>query len=358
MGYTIKDFDSIVADMVAYIVANSSQITDLSPGSVIRSFCEGSALSIEELYVSVYLGFKRYLNQVKTDVFGLQKKSGVKASTNVIFSRTSSSGQVTIPAGTRLQTSASLVFATTSESYILDGHVDSDPTEVEAESVGVAYNVSSDTITTMKDNVDGVETVTNPNAATGGVDIETDYNFEKRFQQYIEGIGRVNRAGLRYAALSVEGITSVSIEELIPPVSNVNVKVYIDDGSALSVSAAKIEEVQDVIDGDGTESNPGYRAAGINVVVSAPGIVTQDVTCTITVVPGVDIDQVESDTADSITNYINKLDVADDIILNEIVASIMQVYGIFDCDVSDPTGNVAIAASQIGRVGTIAITVV
>ena len=65
-GFTVKSFDDLVSDMVSYIIAKAPQITDLSPGSVIRSFCEGAGLGLEEIYVAVYLGFRRELENTKS----------------------------------------------------------------------------------------------------------------------------------------------------------------------------------------------------------------------------------------------------------------------------------------------------
>lgn len=357
MGFVIKDYDSIVSDMVAWVVSHSSEITDLNPGSVIRSFCEAAGLCVEELYIGVYLGFRRYLENIQADVFGFERKVGVKATTNVRFSRAGTSGDVTIPSGTNLQTASGLRFVTTASIQITDGNSQSDPVETEADKVGVAYNIAADTITIMRDVIEGVDSVTNPNAATGGVNQETDYEFKKRFRAYIEGVGRSNVAGIIYGALSVEGITSTSANELFPPVGNVNVRLYIDDGSVGGVSSAKIAEVQSIIDGDGTENNPGYRAAGVNVEVLAPSIVTQDVTMTATVDSGVDIDQIKVDINTVLTNYINTLGVGADIIYNELVAAVMSVFGVLDVDITVPASNVTIASSQVGRLGVLTISI-
>lgn len=439
MAFTVKSFDQIVSDMVAYIVANSSKITDLSPGSVIRSFCEGAALSLEELYVATYLGFRRYLNDIPSAIFDFDRKSGTKASTNVVFSRTGTTGTVTIPSGTRLKTSSGLRFILDSDTDITAGNTDSDPSSVTSEAVGSTYNVSSGSITVIEDPVAGVDSVTNPNAATGGVDSETDFQYSKRFQAYIEGLGRSNLAGLISGALSVEGITSATIVENFPPIAgssissgsatsadaggqtlvdtsatfitsgvkkghavvnftdqslgtvqsvdsetqltmsaladgtdnqweigdnykiynkNINAYLYIDDGSAGGVSQDKVDEVDTVITGDGTEDNPGYRAAGVNVVVAAPSTITQNIDVTITPLSGVSQSEVEIDVNAALTSYVNTLGVGDDIIYNELITSVMGVYGVVDCDVTTPSSTVAISSSQVGRVGTITVTFV
>jgi len=438
MAFTIKDFDQIVADMVAYIVANSSQITVLSPGSVIRSICEGAGLSLEELYVGTYLGFRRHLNDIPANIFDFTRKGGTKAAVNVVFTRAGSSGDVTIPAGTRVKTATDLRFILLANSLIADGNNDSAASAVEAESTGVAYNVSAVSINVIEDTVAGVDSVSNAAAATGGVDEETDFQYQTRFRAYIEGLGRANIAGLKAGALSVEGITSVSVLEHFPPVSaasisdgtcttangagtllidsaatfitdgvqigdtiinmtdgsiayvssidseiqithsalidgtqndwdtteiykiypvNINVHLYIDDGTAVSVSADQILEVQTAIDGDGTENNPGYRSAGVNVVVAAPSIVTQAVTLSANVLTGVSQNQVEVDITNAITNYINTLGVGEDIIYNGIVTAIMNVYGVTNVDVTVPSTDTTITSSQVGRIGAITIVI-
>lgn len=357
MAFTIKSYEEILANMITWIVANSSKITDITPGSVIRSFCEGAALSIEEVYVAVYLGYRRHLNNVQETIFDFDRKGGTRATTTVVFSRTGSTGDVTIPTGTRLRTPSGLRFLTTATGTIEDGNTDSGSVEVQAEEVGTAYNVSGDSITVLEDTVSGVDTVTNSLAATGGVDEESDISYKKRFQDYIEGLGRSNIAGLLAGALGVEGITSVSVVELFPPVSNVNVDLYVDDGSPGGVSSEKLSEVQSVIDGDGTEENPGYRAAGVNVVVKSPVVVTQDIDVSVSVIAGVDTDQLQQDVESNLTEYVNGLGVGGNIVYNELVASVMEVFGVEDCDITNPSANVSIADTQVGRVGTINLAV-
>lgn len=356
MSFQVKSFDQLVADMVSWIVAHSPQITDLSPGSVIRSFCEASALSLEELYVSSYLGFRRYVDDIQETIFGFERKGGIVSSGEVTFSRSGSTGIDTIPIGTKVETPTGLVYVTTELATIADAATSSNVTGVDSEEVGVTYNVPLGSITVISDDIDiaGI-TVTNANATTGGVNIETDYQYKQRFQAYIEGLAGSNLAGLISGALSVDGITSASVQELFPPVANVNVNLYVDDGSSAGVSAAKVLEIQSIIDGDGSEDNPGYRAAGVNVVVIAPTVVTQNVSVTISLLAGVDISQMEIDVNLVLSTYMNNLGIGATIIYNELVASCMEVYGVTDVAITVPSGNVAILASQVGRLGTLTV---
>ncbi len=358
MAFTIKTFNQILADMILWITSHVAQITDMNPGSVIRSFCEATSNSVEEVYVAVYLGFRRELEFLKERTFDFARKTGTKADAEVVFSRTGTSGDVTIPLGTKVKTTSGLRFFTTFVGTIANGFSASGNVPVEAEEVGKAYNVGSATITIIEDDITGVEFVTNANPATGGVDVESDYAYHSRFQKYLEGLGKANLAGLIAGALSVDQITSASVVEHFPPAANVNAHLYVDDGSALGVSTAKITEVQGVIDGDGTSENPGYRAAGVNVVVAKPGVVTQAVTAVVTAITsGVDITQLVADVKTAIIDYVNGLGIGSDIIHAELVAAAMGVFGVFDCVFSAPTTNVSIAANQVGRVGTLSVTV-
>jgi len=355
-NYTVKSFDQIVADMVAWIVANSPSITDMTPGSVIRSFCEGAALSMEEVYVAAYLGFRRYLNNIQETVFDFARKAGTKASVNVVFSRAVAGAAVSIPAGFRVKTASGLRFILDSATSIALGATSSPSVPVTAEEAGTAYNVGAGTIIILEDTVSGVDSVTNALAATGGVDSESDIAYKNRFQSYVEGLGKTNVAGLRAGALSVEGITSASVVELFPPVAGVNVDLYVDDGTSSGVSATLLAEVQSVIDGDGTSENPGYRAAGINVQVKQPGIVTQNVVAVLSVLSGVDTDQLSNDVVNALTAYVNTLGVGSDIVYNEMIASIMGVFGVIDVDLTTPSANVVITATQVGRLGSVALS--
>lgn len=359
MAFTVRSFDTIVQTLVAWIVTHSTKITDLSPGSVIRSFCEATAFSIEELYTAIYLGFRRELEFMKESIFDFARKDGTKATTTLQFGRPGTSGTITIPIGFRVQTASGLVFVTTTEGTISAGNTTSNAVSAQSEENGADYNVASSTITTLVDDADGVETVTNTSAAVGGLDSESDASYHKRFQTYVEGLAKANKAGLLTAALETDGVTSASLVEYFPPVSNVNGRLYIDDGSAVGVSTALVNEVQAKVDGDGTQASPGYRAVGVNIVVDKPTIVTQNIAVDITILDDGSVDNatLTSDIETALTDYVNNLGIGDDIIHAKLVAAVMGVYGVVDCDVTTPSGTVAISAVQVGRVGTITVNI-
>lgn len=369
--FTIRSFDQIMADMTAYILANAPQITDLTPGSILRSFCEASAMSIEELYVSVYLGFTRALQTVAPNIFNFPMQTGTYASATVVFlASPAPSSAITIPIGTQVQTSAGLVYTTTSQGTIASSETVSNLVGVTANVVGAVYNVASGAINTMLTNVNGVSGVSNnatdysgTTPAVGGTDAESEQSYQARFQSYIQGLAGSNLAGITTAALSVSGITSCSIVEEFPPITvggipNVNAAVYVDNGSPTGTPASLVAQVQSVINGNGTSSSPGYRSAGVNVVAFAPAVVDQNFTLTITTTnDNVNTTTLQNDVIAAITNYVNTLGVGDTIIFAEVIASVMSVFGVANVAFSEPTGDVTIPASEVGRTGTISVSV-
>jgi uncharacterized phage protein gp47/JayE len=355
VAFSLKLFNSILEDMMNWVIAKQSKVTDFNEGSVMRSLLESVALETEQLYIRTRVGFEDALKYIPFYAFDFTKKSGQKASGTVVFSRTGTSGEVAIPIGTLVATADGTQFATTSTGTIADGNTDSNNVSILAEKEGEESNVAADTITVIVTPVNGVETVNNASATSGGLDKETDAEFLKRFREFIEGLGQSNESGLITGSKLVTGVRSASIIEHFPPSSSYNVSVYIDDGAG-NAPQALIDSVESKLKGDGTAGNPGYKAAGINIQVLAPTKVTQDVTVTINDDGMLSESTMEYNIELAITNYINNLLLGEDIIRNRLIEVMMDVDGVEDLTLTTPASNVTINPDQIARAGTISIT--
>lgn len=358
MAFAIKAQPDIISDALAWIASHSPQITDLSVGSIVRSEVEAFAQELQALYVENYIAYQGALENLKSDLFGLTKKAGNYSTGFVVFSRiTATSQAVPIITGTRIQTSGGLVYTTTADTAIPISGTDSPSVAVRAIAVGKSFNTAAATITSFVNGLDGVDTVTNALPTTGGVDEETEAQYQRRFQEWVEGLAGSNGAGLRAAALSVVGITSASSRDLIPPVGNVNGELYVDDGSAGGPSVALVAQVQAVINGDGSPTSPGYKAGGVNIVVKAPTTVTQNIVVQIYLSSGA-VNQTATTSAllTALTNYINNLGIGEDIIFIELGALCLDIPGIVDANFTTPAGNVPIAATQVARIGTFSVS--
>ncbi|KKL04389.1 hypothetical protein LCGC14_2616540, partial [marine sediment metagenome] len=108
--------------------------------------------------------------------------------------------------------------------------------------------------------------------------------------------------------------------------------------------------------GNGTVSNPGYKAAGINIQVLAPTKVTQDVTVVVTDDGALSEATMKYNIEQAISNYINNLWLGGDIIRNSLIKVIMAVDGVDDISLTTPATNITINFNQIARTGTITVT--
>ncbi len=355
MAFAIKQYATILDDILNYIIANQDKVTDFNEGAVLTSECEAFSRVMENLYIETRVGFDKGLVEVPFNAFDFPQKGGQKASGAVIFSRTGTSGEKPIPIGTIISTPAGLKYLTTSVGTIQDGNTDSNSVSIQAEKEGRDYNVPANTITVIYTPVPGVETVNNPSATSGGLNQESDAEFLERFQEFIEGLGKSNNAGLISGAKKVTGVQSASVVEHFPPSSSYNLTVYIDDGAG-EASQELIDAVEEVLIGEGTEEKPGRKGGGINIRVLAPTKVTINVTVEITDDGLLSQTVIEYNVYQAICNYINNLHIGEDVILNKLRKVIMSVDGILDISITQPTGNTDIGDNQIARTGTIAIT--
>lgn len=354
MPLSIKRYPTIKSDIENWIIANQDKISDFNEGAVLSSKIEAFSRIMEEVYIKNRVGFDKSLPGVAFYAFSFAKEGAQKASGSVVFSRTGTSGQVDIPAGTLISTPAGLKFETTAGGSIPDGQSQSQPIAVQAYKKGKEYNVPANTITVIVTPIVGVEQVNNSSSTTGGQDEETNAEFLKRFNEFIEGLGKSNITGLKTGAKSVTGVRSASVIEHFPPVDTYNLTVYIDDGAG-NASQELIDAVEEVLIGEGTEENPGYKGGGIKLRVLAPTKVTIDVTVDITDNGSLSQSVIKYNIEQVVTNYINKLEIGEDVILNKIRAVIMNEPAVTDISITAPTGNTSIGQNQIARVGTITV---
>ena len=355
MAFGVKLFLAILEDMTNWIIANSDKISDFNEGSVIRTYCEAVGIELEQIYIRTRVGFDKNLLLTPSEIFNFDREGGQKASGEVVYSRAGTSGTKPIPSGSVISTPDGTRFETTADGEITNGNNDSAAIPIEAEDEGTNGNVPANSITVIITPIAGVETVDNSSGTTGGQNIETDSEYNQRFNEFIEGLGKSSNAGLITAAKLITGVRSASTKEHFPPVASFNSTVYIDDGAG-NASQALIDEVQDKIDGDGTEGNWGYKAGGVNIRVLAPTKITVAVTVEITDDGTITQPTIEYNVIIAIENYINNLLIGDDCIRNRIREAIMGVAGVSDINLSVPGSNTSAGADQICRSGVISIS--
>lgn len=371
--FQIKDFTSIAAGLINVVRATTNKVTDFNRGSVIRTMLEATAAEIEELYLQMYLGIKEAIPVSVFTTFGFNRQAAESAGGTIRFSTGGSlaSSVIPIPLGTVVRVpGTSLTYATTAASSISIGNSYVDVL-VTAQASGLAGNVGADLITELVTPVAGIASVTNPSPLVNGRDVETDDERRVRFQGYISSLARGTKAAIAYGAKTVTLTDSLGvITEYVAHANVVEpwvadsaqpislVRVYIHNGAS-ATSGTLVTRCQQVIDGyyDGGTAVPGWKAAGVQCIVSAASDQAVNVTGTVTIASGYSSVDVLAACANAVKDYLQGMAVGEDVRLSELVAIIRRdVEGAFNVTLSAPTGDVAVADNAKAISGTVTLS--
>ena len=354
----IRKYEEIMKGALANMIAKQDKVTDFNEGSVIHTILDTISRIAERAYVAIRQGYNELLAILPFSLFKFEKKVGLRASGTVVFSReTPLSSQSIIAKGTKVS-GGGLFFITTKAGVIPPGGKDSDPIEVIADGTGTDYNAAVGIIDTIESVVPSdVVLVKNELAITGGTDEETDAEFSERFKIFINGLSGTNNYGIRSAALSVNEVRSVSVQNHKPPLKDIyNLSVYVDDGSG-GATQETLDKVKFAIEGDQSQLHPGHLAPGINMRVITPTAIPVNVEINATVF-SMSIEEAKLEIEKTVSQYINGLTVGEKAIISEIVKKVMDLNFITDVEVVSPESNVEPAVNQIARVGAMKVSVV
>lgn len=352
----IRRYEEIMAGAIANMIAKQDKITDFNEGSIIHTILDTVARIAERAYVAIRQGYNEMLAILPYSPFKFTKKEGFYASGTVVFGRDGALGsQSIIPKGT-VVSGGGFTFTTTEAGIIAADSLNSEPVTVVADGAGSDYNIAAGVISAIDSIVPAdVVSVTNSSAFTGGTDEETDTEFEERFRTYINGLSGTNAYAIKSAALSVNAVRSVSIQNHKPPLKNIyNMSVYVDDGSG-GASVETLDAVKLAIEGDNTEENPGHLAPGVNIRVITPTAVPVNVKMTVKII-STDTNEARTEIQNVVTAYVNSLTIGESCIISSIITKVMALNFVKDVAVTSPASNVEPAINQIARIGTVSIT--
>jgi hypothetical protein len=350
----IKSFDEIYNDIRNYIISHQDKLTDFNDGGVLSSQTEAFSREMEELYIRCRVGFSSFLRGLPYSIFGFDRKEGQRAATTVIFSRPRAmSYESSIPEGTIVSASG-LKFITTDSGRILSGNIESLEIPVVAERVGEEYNIDAGNINAIVSTLTSdIVSVSNPNPATGGASSESWQDYVARFANYIVGLQRTNEAGFIDALTRGYVVRSLSIIEHFPPLDDIwNMTVYLDDGSG-GISDLGKKLVKEMIDGDGTPQNGGYRAPGINIQYLSPEKEFIDLVINATTIQDVtnEIDEsvVIADVQKKTKEFIDGLKIGESLILSDLIVVLRRIAYLDDVKIEFPEENIVMAKYKIAR---------
>lgn len=366
------DFTTITRNIVTAIQAGSTQLLNLSVGSVLRAIVEaiaGVILWLQGL-ITYVLTLTRFATSTGSDAdswgadFGFVREGSVPSTGQVTFTRFTTTNQSIIPVGTILQTAdgsqtftvnadpENSAFNGTLNGFVMAATVATLNVTVTASTPGSGGNVLANTITSMGQGVPGVDTVTNAAAFTNGQDSESDAAFKARFVLYIAGLSKATEAAVELAIADVQQGLQYTITEDYDYNDTYDpgyFYVVIDDGSGTPPSQL-LTNVGNAIE--------QVRALGIRFGVFAPIVSSVNVSMTITTATGFDHPTVVGEVGLALTAFINSLGLGNGLPYNRLAGVAFGISGVTNVSavlLNSGTSDIAGNAQTTLKAGTVAV---
>ena len=364
MQLPLQNFSTVVNTMAATVQGACSSLIDLTVGSVLRAILEATAsiaLWLQYLLLQV-LSMTRLATSIGADVdswvqdFGLTRLPATFASGQVVFSSFNPTVQgATVPTGATIRSSdGSQSFVVVGGPYTRALGAASVTASVQAVAAGSAGNVQGGVVNVLGTALPGIDTVTNPNAFTGGEEAETDAALRLRFISYINTRSQATEQAFAFAIASVQQDLTYSIEENktaagvdLPG----NVHVIVDDGSG-NPPTALLASVAAALD--------SVRPVGTTVSIAAPKVLTVSISMTIVLTALSNADLVQSEVNTALTTYINGLGVGQALPYSRLSGlcydADASVTNVQDVLLNGAVADVGGAAGSVVRAGPITLT--
>jgi uncharacterized phage protein gp47/JayE len=321
MQLSFQNFSSLMEGMAAAVQGAASNLVDLTAGSVLRAILEANAsiaLWLQWLIVEV-LAATRLATSKGADCdsfgadFGFVRLPAAAASGQVTFARFTATAAALVPVGVTVatvgNTQSFVVVGDTGNAaynegaggYLILPGVAGVNAAVMANVAGIAGNVLPGMISLMNTAVPGVDTVTNADTLTGGMDAESDAAFKARFSNYLASLSRATNVSIGAAVEGVQQGLSYSITENCDQAGNLQMGhfvVTVDDGTG-SPPTALLQTVQQNVD--------AIRPVGTSFAVQGPDVILANVAMMLVTAAGANHAAAIAAVAGAVETYIASL---------------------------------------------------
>lgn len=369
--FQIKNFVSIAAAVINHMRGTQTKVTDFTVGSVARTLIEAPAIEMDELYQQLFNGLQEAIPVATFNSFNFARLDAQSAGGVVLVTIVSSPTDTLIPANTVFSSpSASTTYVSAADTTIAAGDTVGSIL-VAAVAKGSAGNLPAGVSFTAAPTIFGFVSATNPVALSGGRDVETNDEQQRRFNDFIAALARATVEAIEYGAktakiYNVNGVLleSVKAAKVVEPYKTDNtqpiglVEVYIHNGVG-STSGALVTETTKVLAGYtdpiGTKV-PGWQAAGVHVVVYAAEEVPLNMAAVLTALAGYDAADLRSQATSALSSYTQALDVGEDWQFAEAIKRVKEIDGVGNFVFSAPVADVSPDSEEKIVSGTIAVT--
>lgn len=361
MPLVTREFETMVDETLRRIVNANIGITNIMPGSVIRTIIESLLAEVDIQNYTIDQIYKAMNIDTATGsdldavvaILGVIRKQATYAEGTVVFGRSDVyTTDIPIQYAQMVSTKQNNNGSVSYEFIVID-----DNAELKAGDLQTTVNIRAtepgsiflpvNTITIMNTPVIGIEYVTNIVEFSGGSNEETDDELRQRAKQALAGLGKGTSVALRSALLDLDGVIDAIVIDLNRGVGTADVVVIT---SELPPQTALTDDINYTIS--------ITKAAGIDVGVIYPTIKTQNITVTITDTTGASITQETIDNAaHAIIDYCGKLSVSDVLIVSQLDRAIGNAINNINIDstIITPSANITPNSTEVIRNGTITI---
>ncbi|WP_425755508.1 baseplate J/gp47 family protein [Ihubacter sp. rT4E-8] len=366
-----RDFEDIMEEMAADL----PQDIDLSEGS--HSYNLLAPTAMQEAYFTQYImaeavkrifprlceGYSEYVDY-HAEVNGITRKAAARAGAVLVIT---GAKDTVIPAGTVFSTAAvgdapSVAFVSVEEAVI--GETGTAQVFVKAEETGSGGNVAAGTIILQDTPLDGISAVTNPQAASGGTDEESDASLIERIMEYekMQGLSFVgNDSDYKRWAEEVDG-TGTAI--VVPPEADDDsgiVTIVLTDSEGNPATETLCQKVYDYIVSPNDRDKRKAPVNGAALVVTPPSIIDLVIAAQVTLTEGAELETVKAEFIRNVSAYMAQAPEDREVRYTRIGAILSRTEGIADYDaatltLNGGTDNIPVAVNAFPRVDSGRVT--
>lgn len=353
MAITIKDFEEMVNDTLRRIT-NSTGISNIRPGSVVRTLVEAILAEQDIQYYQISNIFQGMDIDTATGedldrlikILGVVRKGATACIADITFGRsTVMTRDVAIPYGSVISTysdnsGGTIEFMVDEENAMLPAGQLSIRVRCRAKETGIIY-VPMNTVAVMNKPILNIEYVNNDMNIYGGSEQETDDELRERSKTVFSSLGKGTVSAIENAIMAIDGVQDVACIDCARGVGTADTIVVTATIPAPPELVATINEVAE-----------NTKAAGIDVQITYPTTFSIDVKLNV-----MNTNANNDTIGNAVVTYMSSLGVAETLILNQLERAVLNACNNKDADIKviTPSSNVTPESTQIIRCGTVTI---
>lgn len=319
----MKSLRGILNNMVNWVRISSPNLTNFTPGSVIRTLLETVAMEIESMYFQMHKGFRWALENSIFHSFGFVKLPATYSTGDLTIEVANVTEPLAIPKGTVYTTvpidSKNFVKFETTDNVVIPPFADLVTVPVKCTTVGVIGNVPAKSVRIAVNPISAYRNIYNADAFTGGQEEESSKDRKLRFNKFIKSLSKGTLEAIKYGVMevqpnetSLEGVAGVYATDTV---GLVFVFAHDSDGNLSDELKKRIED-----------NLINYKSAGIEVMVEPVTKIVVDMKIKVLLAPNIKNQQLYLDhIQNAVITYLNSFPVSKSLVRADLIRFIMSI---------------------------------